>query len=134
MSALIFLVTPVELLFVEHFESPKQFIPFTLCASGLIVVAAVLWRAERATILLLRGTMVAVALGSLLGMYFHIATNVAFELEIRPAATLLQVLPKALGGASPLLAPGILALAALLALAATYYHPALQGRARTSTA
>jgi hypothetical protein len=30
-----------------------------------------------------------------------------------------------LGGENPLLAPGILAVAAMLALAATYYHPAL---------
>jgi hypothetical protein len=32
---------------------------------------------------------------------------------------------EALTGAAPLLAPGVLALAGVLAIAATYYHPAL---------
>ena len=36
------------------------------------------------------------------------------------------MLLKALTGAAPLLAPGILALAGVLAIAATAYHPALQ--------
>jgi len=35
---------------------------------------------------------------------------------------------KAVSGGNPLLAPGILALAAIIALAATYYHPALVER------
>jgi hypothetical protein len=60
----------------------------------------------------------------LIGIYEHIEHNLAFELEIRPNATAGQVFMEALGGASPLLAPGILALAAILAIAATYYHPA----------
>ncbi|MDQ3928868.1 MAG: hypothetical protein M3328_06945 [Chloroflexota bacterium] len=54
--------------------------------------------------------------------------NFAFEREIRPAAPTGDVLMAAIKGASPLLAPGILLFAALLGLAATYYHPALGER------
>lgn len=55
----------------------------------------------------------------------HIEHNLAFELEIRPNATTGDVFFEALSGANPLLAPGILGLAAIVALAATYYHPQL---------
>jgi hypothetical protein len=72
--------------------------------------------------------MLLVGLGSLFGLYEHIEHNLAFELEIRPTAAVNDVFMEALKGASPLLAPGILGLAALIALAATYYHPALVKR------
>ncbi len=66
-----------------------------------------------------------IALGSLVGLYEHISNNIAFQLEIQPGSTTAQLIAAGLGGANPLLAPGILAVAAVLALAATYYHPAL---------
>jgi hypothetical protein len=44
---------------------------------------------------------------------------------MRPNAVPGDVVTQALMGASPLFAPGILALGAVLAIAATYYHPAL---------
>jgi hypothetical protein len=80
-----------------------------------------LWVGVRRT----HGLLVA---GSLFGVYEHIEHNLAFELEIRPGAGLGDVWFEALKGASPLLAPGILVLAAILAIAATYYHPALERR------
>lgn len=74
--------------------------------------------------------MAVVALGGLFGVYEHVAHNMAFEREIRPMADLAEVLWEGLFGASPLLAPGILALGALLALAATYRHPFLSRAAQ----
>ncbi|HEX2619849.1 MAG TPA: hypothetical protein VHL11_06875, partial [Phototrophicaceae bacterium] len=108
-----------------HVKETLQLIPFGLCFLGFLAVTAVLLRPQRLTILVLRITMVGVAAGSLLGMYLHLKTNLDFELEIRPNAAIGDVLMEALKGASPLLAPGILALVAVLAIAATYYHPAL---------
>lgn len=93
--------TVAELWLTEHIESLVQLIPFVLCGLGLLV------------------------LGALIGAYEHVEHNLAFELEIRPGATPADVWFDALRGASPLLAPGILGLAAVIALAATYYHPAL---------
>ena len=63
--------------------------------------------------------------GSLFGIYEHLEHNIEFALEIRPNAAVADVFWGALAGANPLLAPGILAFMAILALAATYYHPAL---------
>ncbi|NTU81466.1 MAG: hypothetical protein HGA45_19145 [Chloroflexales bacterium] len=117
--------TIIELWLTEHTESPIQLLPFGLCALGLVVVAMALLRPARGALIALRGVMGLLALGSLLGVYQHIAHNLAFELEIRPGAAAADVWFEALRGASPLLAPGILALAALIAIAATYAHPAL---------
>ena len=70
--------------------------------------------------------MSVVALGSLFGMVEHLANNAEFYLEIHPSATVLETIAAALGGANPLVAPGILAVAAIIAVAATYAHPALK--------
>jgi hypothetical protein len=61
----------------------------------------------------------------LLGIYLHLKSNFAFELDIRPGAKASEVIMESLRGANPVLAPGVLAYAALVALAATYAHPAL---------
>jgi hypothetical protein len=127
-SAFVFLGTPVELWLEDHTGETLQWIPFLLCAAGLIAAVAVLIRPQRMTILALRITMPIVAAGGLLGMGLHLLNNVAFEQEIRPSAAAGEALLAGLKGASPLLAPGILVLAAVVSLAATYYHPALGRR------
>jgi hypothetical protein len=58
-------------------------------------------------------------------MYEHIENNIAFQLEIWPDLSPFEMLASGLGGANPLLAPGILGIAALLALTAAYYNPGL---------
>jgi hypothetical protein len=124
-SAAIMVTTPVELWFMDHYQERAQMIPFVLCVLGLFAIGAVLVRPTRLTAFALRGTMTLVAAGSLLGIVLHLVNNFQFELEIRPNAAVVDVIGEALKGASPLLAPGILALGALLALTATLYHPAL---------
>lgn len=123
--ALMCLATVGELVLEEHTENAIQLIPFALCGFGLAAVLALALWPRRATVWGLRGAMGVMGLGSLMGLYEHLANNVAFELEIRPGAAASAVLAEALKGANPLLAPGILGLAALIGLAATYYHPAL---------
>lgn len=120
--------TIVELFLAEHTEDAVQFVPFVLCGVGLIAVLAALRRPRRATLMAVRGVMGVLMLGSLFGMYEHLANNFAFELEMRPGAVWSDVWFQALRGAAPLLAPGILALAAIIAIAATYEHPALSHR------
>lgn len=127
LAAFILIGTVVELWFSDHLESPVQLIPFILCGSGLLAVTTVLVYPQRWSLLALRSVMGLVALGSLLGVFEHLEGNLAFELEIRPTATVWQALIAGLGGANPLLAPGILAVAAMLAIAATYHHPGLGG-------
>lgn len=132
--ALLFAATILELALSEHFQETLQLIPFVLSAAGLLAVGAVWFRPTRGTILTLRGVMLLIMLGSLTGVLLHLRGNFAFELDIRPNAALGDVVLEALTGAAPLLAPGILALGALLAIAATYYHPALTGMAEAEAA
>ena len=120
--------TVVELWLEEHTGSPTQLIPFILCGLGVAAIAAALVRPQRITVTLLRTVMGATLVGSLFGLYEHIEHNWEFAREIRPNATFSVLLIDTLHGANPLLAPGILALAAVLAIAATYFHPALQAQ------
>lgn len=126
MSAALFAGTPVELWFAEHIESAIQLIPFALCAIGVVAAIAALMAPSRRVLLGLRVCMILVIIGGLFGWYEHLAHNIEFEMEIRPNATRSEVFWTSLSGASPLLAPGILPVAALLALGATLQHPRLR--------
>jgi hypothetical protein len=123
---LVFPGTVAELILEEHTKETLQWIPFILCAAGFVAVVAALVRPERITLLALRVVMVFVGAGGLLGMGLHLLNNYEFAREIRPSAASADLIIPALKGANPLLAPGILVFAAVVALAATYYHPALR--------
>lgn len=125
-SALLFVGTLSELWLIEHTEDTVQLLPFALCGLGLLAAVVVLLRPRRSTLLALRACMSLAVLGSLVGVYLHVESNFALQREIDPNAPTGQAVMAALGGANPLLAPAVLALAAVLATAATYYHPALQ--------
>jgi prepilin signal peptidase PulO-like enzyme (type II secretory pathway) len=120
--------TSVELWLEEHTKEALQFIPFFLCGVGLVTLVASLLYPHRATLIALRIAMSLVALGGVVGTVVHLLKNFEFEREIRPGASTGDVFVAALKGASPLLAPGVLLFAALVALAATYYHPAIDNR------
>lgn len=124
LSGLLQAATVVELIFIGHTDG-IQLLPFGLCAVGLLVVVLAWRQPQRRTLLGLRVGMAPVALGGFFGVYEHVANNISFLLETNPAATTAKIITKALGGANPLLEPGMLTLAAVLAIAATYYHPAL---------
>jgi len=119
-AAVMYLGTVVELIALGHFKEPLQWIPFGLCALGL-VVTGLAWRSPQRQVLLgVRWIALVITLGSLFGIYEHLENNFSFYREIHANATALELLTHTLGGASPLLAPGTLALAAILAVAATY--------------
>lgn len=125
LSGLMFGAIVVELILNEHTETPVQWIPFVLAGLALVALVAVLLRPQRTTLRVLRAVMALVILGALLGVFEHVQSNLLFELDIRPGATVGAVLWDALKGAAPLLAPGIMAMAAVVALSGTYAHPAL---------
>ncbi|MFN8419005.1 MAG: hypothetical protein U0528_07145 [Anaerolineae bacterium] len=124
--AFIFTGTVLELLLEDHTEETLQLIPFALCAFGIISIVAVLLRPSKMTLTILRVVMLAVAFGGILGVVLHLNGNVGFEQEIRPNAAYTEVFLRAFKGGNPLLAPGILAFTAVVAFAATYYHPAFR--------
>jgi fatty acid desaturase len=112
----------VELWLVGHTEDWVQLIPFVLAIVGIIVGFLVLFQPGKRTIQIMRIWMAVVVMGTLFGVYQHITGNIAFEREVDPKATTSQLAWQGLGGGNPLLAPGVLAIAAVLALAATYRH------------
>jgi hypothetical protein len=116
----------IELLLEDHYQEPLQFIPFGLCAIGLPALVAALARPSAATLRVLRWVMLVVALGGALGVTIHLLGNFNFEQEVHPTLAIGQRLINTLKGADPLLAPGSFTFAALLALLATYAHPALE--------
>ena len=117
--------TVIELSLVNHTEDAVQWLPFVLCGLGAVAALAALLRPRRATMLSLRICMGLVMCGALFGIYEHLANNIAFQREINPRQPTGGLMLSALGGANPLLAPGVLAVAGVLALAVTYHHPAL---------
>lgn len=124
-AAVVYLAAAVELWLMGHYEGWQQWVPFGLIGIG---VATALWvraAASRRSIGSLRTASALVVAGSVLGVFFHVQGNLEFEREIRPAEPLTRALWEAAQGASPLLAPGTLALAAALAAVATYRHPRL---------
>ncbi len=123
--------TVIELWLTEHTQEPLQFVPFILCALAIIVIAAVWIRPTRATISILRIVMGALLLGSLVGMYEHLTGNWEIVLETKPGLATMELFWAAVRGAAPMLAPGILALVAVIASAATYEHPAVEKRRNT---
>lgn len=125
LSILVFTSTLVELWLVDHTQEPLQFVPFALCAAGLLAVLAVLLRPTPTTINILRVIMLLIALGGIFGVGIHLLNNFQFEQEIRPNSTTWEALMAGLKGAAPMLAPGVLFFAALLAITATYRHPAM---------
>jgi hypothetical protein len=127
-SGLLLTGTLAELWLINHMEDPVQLIPFALCGLGLVAVFAAMLRPRRAALLGLRACMGLTVLGSLLGVYLHLESNLGFHRELHPNASTGELLLGALGGANPLLAPGIMALTAALAIAATYHHPALRAK------
>jgi len=122
LAGLVFAITPEELWLTDHMEETEQLIPFAVCVAGIVTVAWVSIRPGRPTLMLLRAVMLVPLVTSLLRMYYHVSGNVGFELEIRPNDTTSDVFFDAMKGANPFLAPGILALAGLIALLATWHQ------------
>ena len=125
LSAAICAVTIVELLLLGHTSGIVQLIPFGLSGLGIVGAVMVLALPEKQTILAFRSLMTLIFLGSLFGVYEHLAGNLAFAQELHPGSSPGKLFLETLAGANPLLAPGTLAIAAIIALAATYYHPTL---------
>ena len=114
-----------ELLLLDHFEEWRQQVPLVLLALGLVLVAIRLFYRGAIILRLFRLTMLAFVLGGIVGLWFHLSSNMEFELEMYPTLSGLELLSKALGGAMPALAPGALVQLGLIGFLYTYQHPAL---------
>ena len=120
LAAAMFAGTIAELLAIRHYEEPAQLIPFVLCIAGIAAIWLVWTRPAPSRVLALRGLMVVSAGGALLGVWKHLESNMASIAERNPGSEGLALLLAATGGRAPLLASGVLAAGACLAIAATF--------------
>lgn len=106
-----------ELLLIGHFEDWTQIIPLVLIAVGL---AAGLWYAGSPTPLSDRAFSLSLALmfaSGLVGQVLHYRGNMEFELESDPAISGWNLFVASMTGATPALAPGTMALLAVVGYA-----------------
>ncbi len=107
-----------ELVLIEHTEGRKQWVPLVTLVAGLIAVTLRLLRHSRLTERLMQGVMSVFVLTGVLGVYFHIEGNRAFELEIFPTMSGSELFWESMKGATPALAPGTMVLLGLIGLVA----------------
>lgn len=116
--------TCVELLLLEHIEDRNQWIPVVLLGTGFLTGLLLAVRPSRGSLRVFGFLMGVYLPAAALGIYFHLKSNVEFELEMRPTMTGLELVRESLQGAMPALAPGALAYLGLLGLLVWYRHPA----------
>jgi hypothetical protein len=110
----------LELLFIGHVEDRLQLVPVVLLAGGLVAAA---WQAvwpSRTSVLIVRGLMALFVVSGLLGVGLHYRGNHEFEREMYPSMAGIELVRKTLTGATPVLAPGSMALLGLVGLAAVH--------------
>jgi hypothetical protein len=117
--------TLIELLLIGHDEMVAQLVPLILLSLGLIVGPTTLVARRAAMFRMLQFLMVLFVLSGFVGVGLHVAGNQAFELEMHPSRSGLELLSKTLTGATPVLAPGSMTLLGVVGLAFTYRHPLL---------
>lgn len=114
-----------ELLLIGHDESTYQLVPLVLLAAT-VVVGVVNVTVPFAMSLRLLQVLMVLCLGSgALGVGLHYWGNQEFELEMYPSLSGMQLVSETLTGATPVLAPGSMALLGVVGLAFTYRHPLL---------
>ena len=116
----------LELLLLEHYDSPWQWAPLALLALVLLVGGAVAARPRRRLLRAFQGLMALCAAAGAIGVYLHYRGNVEFELETDPSRSGLVLFWEAIRGATPALAPGALAQLGLFGLAVAFRHPLLR--------
>lgn len=115
----------VELLLLEHFEDVWQWTPIALLAIGFALGSGVAFWPSRVGVRGLQMIMLMYVLSAGLGIFFHLRSNIEFELELRPSMAGTELIMETLKGAMPALAPGAMAQLGLLGLLACFRHPSL---------
>jgi hypothetical protein len=111
--------TGLELLLLGHFEEITQIVPLVLLAAGIPIAA---WHlaSARASLPALRWLMVLFVASGGVGIALHYRGNVEFELEMYPTLGGLELIGQTLTGATPVFAPGAMALLGAIGLIASY--------------
>ena len=116
-----------ELFLLKHFEDWRQLLPFAMVALGGAALLIQLIRPTAAGVTALRVLMVILIATGLLGVYFHYAGNLEFQMEMDATQRGWALMKKILEAKTPpALAPGALVQIGLLGLLYTYRHPSLK--------
>lgn len=126
--------TGTELLLIGHFDGVTQFIPLVLLAAALAAVVWHLLGPRASNVRALQVIMGMLAAAGMIGIGLHYEGNVEFERELYPSLEGVELMWKALTGATPIFAPGSVTLLGLVGLAYTYRHPCLRRRGGVSGA
>ncbi len=108
--------TAFELLLLGHTEGAWQRIPVVLLAASCLCSAAMLVRPWRIVVQAFRVAMVACLASGAVGVFLHYAGNAEFELELQPDVAGFGLFREAMTGATPVLAPGTMALLGAIGL------------------
>ncbi len=110
--------TVTELILLEHYEQPLQFVPLVLIVAALAVLW---WDFRRRDLASRRGTQIVMALfvlAGFVGFAAHFYGSAEYQLELNPDMSSWELLEKILRAkAPPLLAPGMMLQLGLLGLA-----------------
>jgi len=110
--------TVTELVLLEHYEQPTQFVPLVLIVAAL---AALFWefrRRDKASRRTIQAVMVLFVLAGFVGFVAHFYGSAEYQLELNPDMSNWELFEKILRAkAPPLLAPGMMLQLGLLGLA-----------------
>ena len=110
--------TVTELVLLEHYEQPLQFVPLVLIVAA---VGVLWWELRRHDLASRRATQIVMALfvlAGFVGFVAHFQGSAEYQLELNPDMSTWELLEKILRAkAPPLLAPGMMLQLGLLGLA-----------------
>jgi len=113
--------TLVELLLLEHYEEPLQYVPLVLLVAALAVIAWLAMDYGPAGLRAMQILMVLYVLAGFAGFVAHFVGSAEYQLELDPDMSTMDMLEKVLHAkAPPLLAPGMMLQLGLLGLAYVY--------------
>jgi hypothetical protein len=125
--------TLTELLLLEHFDDPWQYVPLVLLAVGLLEFAWYATSRNATALRVFQWTMALFAVAGAVGVLMHLNGNRVFELEGDPNMGGWALFKATIMGATPALAPGAMVQLALVGLAYTFRHPVLTGSPDSSS-
>ena len=110
--------TVTELVLLEHYEQPMQFVPLVLIAAAVATLWWELARRDAASRRALQIVMGLFVLAGFVGFVAHFHGSAEYQLELNPDMSNWELMEKVLRAkAPPLLAPGMMLQLGLLGLA-----------------
>jgi hypothetical protein len=113
--------TVTELLLLEHYEKPLQFVPLVLIVAAFAVLFWHMRRSGEQSLRWLKIVRALFVLSGFVGVAAHFEGSAEFQLELDPSISTWELIKKIVHAqAPPLLAPGMMLQLGLIGLAYVY--------------